>query len=106
MLKQIVELTTRLLSLTRDVQQNKNDIKEVRQEMKELRQELRDLTNAVQRFSVLPTKFTGSAKTKRTSAKRWRSGWKTHCCAPGTACHRRRPAAHQAMSTMMSEQEF
>ena len=51
MFKQLLELTSRLIFLAHDTQQNKTEIKELQQEVKEIRQELRELTTAVQRLA-------------------------------------------------------
>jgi uncharacterized protein YoxC len=50
-LKTALDFGKQLLSLMKDVQQNKSDIKELRQELKEVRQELRDLVTIVQQLA-------------------------------------------------------
>ena len=47
MFKQLAELTVQLLTLARDIQQNKSDIKDVRQEVKDVRQEFKELRGDV-----------------------------------------------------------
>ncbi len=58
MLKQLLELTAKLFSLTRDVQQNKADIQDVRQkinnlqeDIKELQREVRDMARGFDRLA-------------------------------------------------------
>ncbi len=43
MLKQLLDLTAKLFSLTRDVQQNKADIQDVRQKINTMQQDIKEL---------------------------------------------------------------
>jgi hypothetical protein len=93
MLKPLADLATRLLSLTKDTQQNKADIREVRQEIKELRQqvtdlrqEFRDLILVVQQlaFDIRRTQ-----ETRRMSERRRRCGSKMSFSGLSGVSHRR-----------------
>ena len=44
MIKQIIEIASRLFVVTKDVQQSKSDIKKLEQENRDLRRELADIT--------------------------------------------------------------